>query len=292
MQKSEQRKRNRDPSEMPPGKTNKEKKAKGNATAAATTSAAAADDELVKVTDEDKEKEMTARAQALLNDIYDNKEVDPQECAKAQLFLGFNCRAHIKSLNDSLNEFRETYDDKIEEIDQRLDELEMRNRELEMLLVSKDLIVRKLPLHEDAQNDKETNAETIHQLDKFFKAIKFDLQPFEFPECHRMPAKKDIPDDQKKAPIVLLRFPFYKHVRMFFQCLANESAKTEYKNINVENSIPKSLKLDYDRANAKAFELRKSKKNWKTKIEISKSGAITLSTRMKGFGKTWSTVPF
>ena len=153
-----------------------------------------------KVTDEEKEKEMIARSEALLTDIYENKTVDPTECAKAQLFLSFNCKAQISQLDKRFEDFKESYDDKVEEIEGRLDEIELRNRELEILLVTKDIVLRKIPLHKDAQNSNESNEQTKEQLQNFFDSMKFQLQPFEFPECHRLPSKNDKPGDQEKRP--------------------------------------------------------------------------------------------
>ena len=297
MQKSEQIKRTREFDEMSTTRgrgRGADKKAKTAEVGKA--SDEGKDKDTVKVTDEAKEKEMTARAKALLDDIYEDKEVDPIECAKAQLFLGFNSRAKITNLDKEFNKFKDSYelkideiDDKFESIEERLTNLELRNIELELMAVARELVVRKLPLHSDATEEKETRDQTFQQLDTFFKAIKLDLQPYEFPEFHRLPPKKDIPVDQKKPPIVLIRFPFIKHVRMFFKCLAMESSKTQFKEVSVENAVPKALRVPYDAANKKGKELRDS--GWQTKVEIAKSGKVILSTKKKG-SKIWATVPY
>ena len=251
-------------------------------------------DKKPKISDVDKEKEMEERAQALMDDIYEAKVVDQTECAKVQLFLTFNSRKQMKDLNKKVDDFQGAYEQKVGEIDGRLDELEKRQRELEILAVAKDLIARNIPIHNDVnvnENGRETNVQTMAQVESFFTSINLTLQPFEFPECHRMPVRDPKPGEAIKAPIILLRFNSIKNIRQLFQCLATEGAKACFDNVNISNSIPPILRDDHSRASRKAFEIRKKGKGFRTKVELDKEGNIKLFTKSKG-AKVWASIPF
>ena len=91
---------------------------------------------------------MVGSAETLLTDIFSGKTLDDSEVSKALLFLIFNLRSKIES-------FKTNYDNKFSSLEKRIQVLESRNAKLEMNVIARDLIFRKVPLHEDATDNVE-----------------------------------------------------------------------------------------------------------------------------------------
>ena len=236
----------------------------------------------IKILDPKVEAEMNAKAEEMFADLSDGKQVDEKEMNKAIFFLLFN-------LKTTFTNYSEANDKKVQLLSNEISALQTRITELECFLIAKDLIFSNIPMHPDAKDHTETTSQTKAQIQDFFDAMKLVLQDFEKPDVYRTKWK----DGQKEggAPFVIVRFPYVKNVRELFSCMKKEKNESgKYKKVFVSNSIPKSLKSQFDLASTKAKSLRDTKK-WSTKIELL-DGKIVLKTKAKNGGSNvWSSIP-
>ena len=236
----------------------------------------------IKIMDPNEMKEMNTKAEQMFADLNDGKEVNEKEMNKAIFFLLFNLKTQFSN-------YSAANDKKIESLSKQVSTLQSRIAQLECLVTAKDIIFQNIPMHPDAVDHKETVSQTKEQIQDFFDDIKIVLKHYEMPNVYRLKWK----DDQRKggAPFVIVRFPYVKNVRELFSSVKLEKNNSEkYKRVFISNSIPPSLKEQFDLANTKAKSLRDSKK-WSAKVELL-DGKIVLKTRAKSSGSNiWSTVP-
>ena len=138
-----------------------------------------------------------------------------------------------------------------------------------MNVIARDLIFRKVPLHEDATDNVEIPQQSKAQITAILDDLKMSLKDYEFPEVFCFKSKKDARITSNNTfPIMIVRFPFDTQVRILYEQLKKElNNSPKFSNISVDRSLPPSLRQSFSLANSFAFEFFK-KKNFRTRVDV------------------------
>ena len=130
-----------------------------------------------------------------------------------------------------------------------------------MNVIARDLIFRKVPLHEDATDNVEIPQQSKAQITAILNDLKMSLKDYEFPEVFCFKSKKDARITSNNTfPIMIVRFPFDTQVRILYEQLKKElNNSPKFSNISVDRSLPPSLRESFSLANSFAFEFFKKK---------------------------------
>ena len=184
------------------------------------------------------------------------------------------------------NDIKETkkevlyHDIYFKEVDKRLVSLEVENH-------SNKFLLKNVPLK--VAGDKENFSDTEKTVEDLLHLANLDLTSVdEFFRLYPKTEKKNDTNNDTKPPNIFMKFSCKRQLYQFIGKLGEIKKHRKFQNIQLEKMVPSRLMEIWNRANLKAFELRKEKK-MKTKTEIRYDEVLLFA---KKGDQSWTQIDF